>query len=54
MLFWIVAALLTLGASLVVLVPLAGRSRRAASSSSHELEVYKDQLAELDRDAERG
>lgn len=54
MLFWIVAALLTLGASLVVLVPLAGRSSRAASSSSHEVEVYKDQLAELDRDAERG
>lgn len=54
MLFWIVAALLTLGASLVVLVPLAGRSSRAASAGSHELEVYKDQLAELDRDSERG
>lgn len=54
MLFWIVAALLTLGASLVVLVPLAGRGGRVASADRHELEVYKDQIAELDRDAERG
>ncbi len=54
MLFWIAAALLTLGSSLVVLVPLAGRTPRYAAPREHELEVYRDQLAELDRDAARG
>ena len=52
--FWIVAALLTLGASLAVLLPLArgGQARRVGRD--HDLEVYRDQLAELDRDAARG
>ncbi|MET2827717.1 c-type cytochrome biogenesis protein CcmI [Mesorhizobium shangrilense] len=54
MLFWVIAAVLTLGASLAVLLPLAGRSNGASSSSEHDLEVYRDQLAELDRDAARG
>ncbi len=54
MLFWVIAAVLTLGASLAVLLPLAGRSNGASSSSDHDLEVYRDQLAELDRDAARG
>lgn len=54
MLFWIIAALLTLGASLAVLIPLAGRSSRYALPREHEIEVYRDQLAELDRDAARG
>ncbi|WP_109612056.1 c-type cytochrome biogenesis protein CcmI [Pseudaminobacter salicylatoxidans] len=54
MVFWFVAALLTLGASLAVLLPLAGRSQGDSSESDHDLEVYRDQLAELERDAERG
>ena len=54
MLFWVIAALLTLGASLAVLLPLAGRRRRAIGRRRHDLEVYRDQLAELDRDAARG
>lgn len=54
MLFWVLAALLTLGASLAVLVPLAGRTRTRAADASHDLEVYRDQLAELERDAARG
>lgn len=54
MLFWVVAALLTLGASLAVLLPLAGRSTAGAADDGHDLEVYRDQLAELDRDAARG
>ena len=54
MLFWVIAALLTLGASLAVLVPLSGRRRERTVAASHDLEVYRDQLAELDRDAERG
>ena len=54
MLFWVIAALLTLGASLAVLLPLAGRTPSRASDGTHDLEVYRDQLAELDRDAARG
>jgi cytochrome c-type biogenesis protein CcmH len=54
MLFWVIAALLTLGASLAVLVPLSGRPAARVAAGSHDLEVYRDQLAELDRDAERG
>jgi cytochrome c-type biogenesis protein CcmH len=54
MLFWVIAALLTLGASLAVLLPLSRRGLSHALEGSHDLEVYRDQLAELDRDAERG
>ncbi|MCZ8543184.1 c-type cytochrome biogenesis protein CcmI [Mesorhizobium qingshengii] len=54
MLFWVIAAILTLGASLAVLLPLAGGSKGASSSGDHDLEVYRDQLSELDRDAARG
>ena len=56
MLFWVIAALLTLGASLAVLLPLVRRPAAAASAAEriHDLEVYRDQLAELDRDAARG
>ncbi|CAN7636947.1 c-type cytochrome biogenesis protein CcmI [Mesorhizobium sp. LjRoot246] len=54
MLFWVIAAILTLGASLAVLLPLAGGSKSASSSGDHDLEVYRDQLSELDRDAARG
>ncbi|TPM37465.1 c-type cytochrome biogenesis protein CcmI [Mesorhizobium sp. B2-3-4] len=54
MLFWVIAAILTLGASLAVLLPLAGAAKGASPSGEHDLEVYRDQLAELDRDAARG
>ncbi|NGN40622.1 c-type cytochrome biogenesis protein CcmI [Mesorhizobium sp. CGMCC 1.15528] len=54
MMFWIVAALLTLGASLAVLLPLAGRSKGDSAGNEHDLEVYRDQLSELDRDMARG
>lgn len=53
MLFWIIAAVLTLGASLAVLLPLT-RQTRAKDDASHDLEVYRDQLGEVDRDAARG
>lgn len=54
MLFWVIAAILTLGASLAVLLPLAAGARLASSSRDHDLAVYRDQLAELDRDGARG
>src|SRR3954470_11249374 len=54
MLFWVIAAILTLGASLAVLLPLTAGPRGASSSSDHDLEVYRDQLSELDREIARG
>ena len=54
MLFWIVAAFLTLVACLAVLMPLVSRSSLQDFGESHDLEVYRDQLAELDRDTARG
>ncbi|RWH84384.1 MAG: c-type cytochrome biogenesis protein CcmI [Mesorhizobium sp.] len=54
MLFWVIAAILTLGASLAVLLPLAGGPKGVSASSDHDLEVYRDQLSELDRDVARG
>ena len=54
MLFWVIAALLTLGASLAVLLPMAAGSKPGHDGSNHDLEVYRDQLSELDRDVQRG
>lgn len=54
MLFWVIAVCLTLGASLVVLLPLTGRARQVAAGGMHDFEVYRDQLAELERDVARG
>jgi cytochrome c-type biogenesis protein CcmH len=52
--FWIVAALLTLGASLAILSPMLRSGEAAAAAGAYDIEVYRDQLAELDRDADRG
>jgi cytochrome c-type biogenesis protein CcmH len=52
--FWVVAALLTLGASLAILLPMLRAERRAADADAYDIEVYRDQLSELDRDAGRG
>src|SRR5215470_487858 len=57
MLLWIVFALLTAVAVLAVLWPL-GRARAAAAAatetSGSDLAVYRDQLAEIDRDLAAG
>ncbi|WP_217576063.1 c-type cytochrome biogenesis protein CcmI [Mesorhizobium sp. GbtcB19] len=54
MLFWVIAAILTLGASLAVLLPLTGGVKGSSPAGDHDLEVYRDQLSELDRDMARG
>jgi len=54
MAFAIIAALLTAAASLAVLVPLGRRQREQFADGAHEDEIYRDQLAELERDAARG
>lgn len=54
MLFWIVAALMTAAVLVVVLVPLLKPRAGATGRAAYDLEVYRDQLAELDRERERG
>lgn len=54
MLFWIIAAALTLGVCLAVLLPLIGGVRGGPAAGDHDLEVYRDQLAELDLEVTRG
>jgi len=53
MLFWLSAAFLTIVACLAVLWPLA-RGSSAKPDGGNDLRVYKDQLAEIDSDLERG
>ena len=56
MLFWLIAALMTLTACLAVLVPLVRRPPAGAPDTErgHDLEVYRDQLDEVGRDEGRG
>ncbi|PSM18135.1 c-type cytochrome biogenesis protein CcmI [Nitratireductor sp. StC3] len=54
MVFWLFLALLTIAASLAVLLPLARRPQTHVPASAHDLEVYRDQLAEIERDRQRG
>ncbi len=54
MLFWIAAAALTLAASLAVLAPLTRKAAGTEPAGRHDVEVYRDQLQEVERDAARG
>jgi len=54
MTFSIIAALLTLGACLAVLVPVVRARHSGSIDASHDVAVYQDQLSELDRDLARG
>lgn len=54
MLFWILAAFLTFVAAFAVLRPFAVRNGQADDAPAHDIEVYRDQLDEVERDAERG
>jgi cytochrome c-type biogenesis protein CcmH len=54
MLFWVAATVLTLCAVLVVVLPVVWTRDSAPEGVSYDLEVYRDQLSELERDCERG
>ncbi len=54
MLFWVAAACLTVLCVAATLYPLLKKPVAAEFARNHDLEVYKDQLAELKRDAEGG
>ena len=53
MLLWILIAFLTAAAILAVLLPLS-RAPAADDSAAHAARVYRDQLAELERDKAEG
>ncbi|WP_159593060.1 c-type cytochrome biogenesis protein CcmI [Chelativorans xinjiangense] len=54
MLFWVLAALLTLIASLAVMLPFLRRRGDQRAGAEHDLAVYRDQLAELEQEVGRG
>ncbi|CAO3441511.1 Cytochrome c heme lyase subunit CcmH [Azospirillum argentinense] len=55
MLFWIVAAALTAAVVLLIVPPLLKKPEGAAEErAAYDLEVYRDQLGELERDQGRG
>ncbi|AWK87774.1 c-type cytochrome biogenesis protein CcmI [Azospirillum thermophilum] len=57
MLFWIVAAALTVAVLLLIVRPLVAAPRAASApheAADYNLEVYRDQLQEVDRDRARG
>ncbi len=54
MIFWIVAALMTAGAAAALALPLLRKLATGTNAAEYDLEVYRDQLAELERDHDRG
>ncbi len=54
MILWIILALMTVIAVLVVLVPLTRQRDEAETADSSEIAVYKDQLNEIKQDFDRG
>lgn len=54
MLFWLICAALTLAAVAVALKPLTDKATPTVAPGINDLEVYKDQLRELEQDAKRG
>lgn len=54
MIQFLLFAALALGAVAVLVAPLVRRPRPVAARSAYDLEVYRAQLAELERDAARG
>lgn len=54
MVFWVIAALLTLAASLAVMRPFLRKNRHSADGGEYDLAVYRDQLSELEQEVRRG
>lgn len=51
---WAALALMTAVAAALLLVPLLRRSGEPAPRTAYDREIYRDQLAEVERDAQRG
>lgn len=54
MILWFIIAAMTAFAVAMLALPLMLRPRRTAARAEHDVEIYRDQLGEIDRDLERG
>nr|WP_281376664.1 c-type cytochrome biogenesis protein CcmI [Rubricella aquisinus] len=54
MLFWAVAAILTLAVAAYVLRPMLRKSGDAGRAAAYDMQIYKDQLQEIEADLARG
>lgn len=54
MILWLLLAAMTAGALALLLMPLLRKGAAAESRAAYDLAVYRDQLAEIERDLERG
>lgn len=54
MTFWILAAIMTFAACVAVILPFLRSPKAGSGERAHDLEVYADQLREVDRDLARG
>lgn len=54
MILGIVLTLMTLAAAALVVIPLLRSNRATATRGAHEIEIYRDQLNEVERDVARG
>lgn len=54
MIFWALSALITAGTLVLILRPTLETRPKTGSSSDANIEIYRDQLAEIERDKERG
>jgi len=52
--FWIVVAILTAAVAIVLMYPLMRKTEVAETRRDGEVAVYRDQLAELDRERAAG
>lgn len=52
--FWIIAVALTFIACLAVLMPILSRRHETVADTSFDIEVYRDQLSEIEADEVRG
>lgn len=54
MTFWTIAVLMAAAAAAIMVLPLLRGQRANQDAAAYDLEVYRDQMAELTRDRERG
>lgn len=54
MILGIALTVMTIAAIALVVLPLIRANRHAATRAAHEIEIYRDQLEEVDRDVARG
>lgn len=54
MIFWIMTITLSLLAAFWIALPLLRRDQDASGRSSYDVQIYKDQLKEIERDVSRG